>query len=165
VCRVTLSSLRAAVDECGGFVHVEQSDGWAKVAKSLELPGNSGTQLRVAYLKKLPSSVKRLLHSSGVSVVAVAVDELVAARAAQQHLVVVDRTQQCSRRRRLLDIGTASPAPGDGLDYDGGDDDDNVVDVIGATNSSATLATSTPMAARRCVTRRTTATFAPWRSC
>lgn len=67
VCRVTLSRLRAAVDECGGFVHVEQSDGWPKVAKSLDLPRNSGTQLRTAYLKKLPSSVKRLLNSGGAS--------------------------------------------------------------------------------------------------
>jgi ankyrin repeat protein len=70
VCRVTLSRLRAAVDECGGFVHVEQSDGWPKVAKSLDLPRNSGTQLRAAYLKKLPSSVKRLLNSGGASVAA-----------------------------------------------------------------------------------------------
>jgi hypothetical protein len=93
VCRVTLSSLRAAVDECGGFVHVEQSDGWAKVAKSLELPGNSGTQLRVAYLKKLPSSVKRLLHFRVVALRRGAVDggPSVGARAARQHVVVVDR--------------------------------------------------------------------------
>lgn len=64
---VTLSRLRVAVDECGGFFAVEQAAAWPQVAKRLELPNNAAPQLRDAYRKKLPSSVRRVLSDSSGS--------------------------------------------------------------------------------------------------
>jgi ankyrin repeat protein len=56
---VTLSRVRGAVDELGGFFAVEQALAWPDVARLLELPRSAGAQLRDAYLKKPPSAVRR----------------------------------------------------------------------------------------------------------